>query len=230
MKTYAALFGATALAVALSSTPGLAATNLLANGSFESGFSGWTLGGTETQGFPAVVIPYNSNAGYPTGAFGEAIPTATGSASPDAAGDSAAYFVSDYASETLTQSIFLTPGVYTIGFSAYAPANGFANAGDALFTGSVAGVSLANYAVSTGPATAWQNFYGIANITTAGFYDTTFTFNTNLQPSKDIVIDQVYVVAGSVVPEASTWAMMGLGFAGLAFAAFRKGRTARLPI
>jgi hypothetical protein len=31
---------------------------------------------------------------------------------------------------------------------------------------------------------------------------------------------------GSAVPEASTWAMMGLGFAGLAFAGYRSRRTA----
>jgi hypothetical protein len=227
MNLSAALFSAAGL-FALSTAPGLAATNLLTNGSFESGLKGWTLGGTETQGYPAVVINYNSATPYPTGAFGEAVPPAGGSVSPDAAGAHAAYFVSDFANETLTQSIFLTPGTYTIGFSAYAPANGYANAGDALFSGSVAGVTLANYAVSSGSKTTWYNFHGLATITTAGVYDTTFTFSTDLFPSKDIVVDQVYVVAGNAVPEASTWVMMGLGFAGLAFAARRKQREARL--
>ena len=186
-------------------------------------------GGTETQGYPAVTIDYNSATAYPTGAFGEAVPPATGSASPDAVGSHAAYFVSDFATETLTQSIYLDPGVYTIGFSAYAPANGYANAGEAYFSGSIAGVALASYAVSAEPVTTWLNFNGVATIATAGFYDATFTFNTDLFPSKDIVVDQAYVVAGGV-PEPSTWAMLGLGFAALAFAGVRKSRFARTAI
>jgi hypothetical protein len=118
-------------------------------------------------------------------------------------------------------------GAYTIGFSAYAPNNGYQNAGDALFSGSVAGVTLASYAVSAGPDVTWQNFTGIANIMTAGWYTTTFTFNTNFYPSKDIVVDQAYVVANA--PELSTWAMMGLGFAGLAFLGVRARRKTALP-
>ena len=224
MKIHAALLGATGLLVAFSVTPSSAATNLITNGSFESGFSGWTLGGTESQGYPAVVIDYNSATPYPSGAFGEAVPPVLGSASPDPVGSHAAYFVSDFASETLTQTIYLTPGYYTIGFSAEAPANGYANSGDAYFTASIAGVGLASYAVSAGPGATWQNFNGYVNILTAGNYDATFTFNTNAFPSKDIVIDEAYVVAG--VPEASTWAMMGLGFAALAFAGYRSRRGA----
>ncbi|HEY1864409.1 MAG TPA: PEP-CTERM sorting domain-containing protein, partial [Roseiarcus sp.] len=33
-----------------------------------------------------------------------------------------------------------------------------------------------------------------------------------------------FSLTGLVVPEASTWAMMLLGFAGLGYAAFRRGR------
>jgi hypothetical protein len=209
------LFAGAAVAALLIAAPATAAPNLVTNGSFESGFSGWTLTGTAGDGDPAVVIPYNSTSGYPGGAYGEPIPPdSLAGPDPDAAGNSAVYFVSDFANETLTQTIHLDPGVYSIGFDAYAPGNGFANQFDATFTGSIAGVSLANYDVSTGPVQTWSPFYGSTKITTAGDYDITFTFNTNGDPAKDIVIDRVFVVAGGV-PEPMTWAMLLVGFFGL---------------
>ncbi|HEX4184075.1 MAG TPA: PEPxxWA-CTERM sorting domain-containing protein, partial [Caulobacteraceae bacterium] len=110
----------------------------------------------------------------------------------------------------------------TIGFSAYAPANGFANIGDAEFSGSIAGVTLVDHKVSSGPETTWQNFTGTATITTAGFYNTSFSFNTDLFPSKDVVIDQAFIVAGGV-PEPATWAVMMVGFGGMG-AAMRSRR------
>jgi hypothetical protein len=215
---------AVALAFTCSVSGAAQAANVLTNGSFESGFTGWTLNGTVGDAFPATIIDYNSPASYPTGAFGEPVPPAVGSVSPDAVGTHAAYFVSDLAnnpSETLSQTIHLTPGLYTIGFSAYAPANGYGNAGEAFFSGSIAGVSLANYAVSTQPAQAWLNFSGVANILTEGDYLAEFTFMTDQIPAKDVVIDQAYVVAGAV-PEPSTWAMMILGFFGVGFVAYRR--------
>ncbi|MEO8320765.1 MAG: PEPxxWA-CTERM sorting domain-containing protein, partial [Bradyrhizobium sp.] len=199
--------------------------NLLQNGSFENGLTNWTLGGAvpDPTGYNPVVIDYNSASPYPTGAFGEAVPVATGSASPDAAGAHAAYFVSDFANpfQSLSQTVHLGIGLYTIGFSAYAPANGFGNAGDAQFFGSVAGVQLANYFVSQKAGQTWYNFTGVVDIAAEGDYLTSFSFSTNEFPAKDIVVDQAYVVAGAV-PEPSTWAMMILGFFGLGFVAYRR--------
>ncbi|HEX4182586.1 MAG TPA: hypothetical protein VHY34_04945, partial [Caulobacteraceae bacterium] len=87
--------GAAALLAFAASGAQAVGVNLLTNGSFETGdFTGWTLGGAATDGFPASVITYNSTAGYPTGAFNEPVPAATGSHGPDAAGSHAAYFVS----------------------------------------------------------------------------------------------------------------------------------------
>ena len=200
------------------------AANLVTNGSFESGLSGWTLSGVAADGFPAVVINYGAAMPYPIGAFGEAVPADSGGASPDAAGGHAAYFVGDLSNESLTQSVFLNPGVYTIGFSAYAPANGYANGNDALFSGSVAGVTLVNHFVSTGPVTTWQHFAGLVNILVAGNYNTTFSFNTHGAPAKDVVVDRVYIVAGNAVPEPATWAMMIAGF-GLAGGVLRRRRS-----
>jgi hypothetical protein len=199
--------------------------NLLTNGSFESGFTGWTLGGANAPGnFPPVVIDYNSSAAYPTGAFNEPVAPATGSAGPDLAGLHAAYFVSDFATpfQSITQTIHLNPGLYTIGFSAYAPANGLANAGPATFSASIAGYPLlATTSVSSLGSQTWVNFTGSVNIVTGGDFLTSFLFNTNFNPSKDVVIDQAFVVAGAV-PEPSTWAMMFLGFAGIGYMAYRR--------
>lgn len=200
------------------------AANLVLNGSFESGFSNWTLSNPASDA-PAVAIFYNAAAAYPTGAFGEAVPTNNAPTnSPDAPGLRAAYFVGDFArNERLSQTIFLNPGIYQIGFSAYLPANGMANPGEALFTASIAGVDLANFAASTQPGTTWRSFAGSTTITTAGFYSVAFTFNTNRHPSKDVVVDQVYVIAGNppvggnpaAVPVPAALGLFGAGLLGL---------------
>jgi hypothetical protein len=201
------------------------AANLVTNGSFEDGLAGWTVGGTDPQGFPPAAIFYNSATPYPNGAFGEAVPPDNAiSVSPDAVGARAAYFVSDLANnQSLTQSVFLATGTYKIGFSAYAPANGFGNAGDATFSGSIAGIELASYAVSEGVPLVWQAFAGQRIVDTAGNFDISFVFNTDTVPAKDVVIDRVYITRVGGVPEPSSWAMLIAGF-GLVGAASRRRR------
>ena len=199
---------------------GAANANLLVNGGFEDGnFNGWTYSGTVGDSNPAVVIPYNSSTSYPTGAYGEPIPANPGGFGPS--GNFAAYFVSDLATETLSQTITLGVGLYSIGFSAYLPQNGFNNQFDALFSGSVIGTTLLATNVAANTPLQWYDFVTTVNITTAGQYTTTFTFATDGRPAKDVVIDQAFVVAGAV-PEPSTWAMMILGFLGLGFLGYRK--------
>ena len=219
-----ALIGTLTAAAMLARPPEPAANNLVTTGSFENALANWTIGGSDGQGFPPVAIFYNSSSGYPTGAFGEAVPPDNSvSFSPDAVGNRAAYFVTDLArAQSLSQSIFLTPGRYEFGFSAFAPQNGFNNAGDARFRATLLGNTVANYLVSTGPVRTWQAFSGQTTIQTAGFYDVSFVFDTNLVPAKDIVIDRVYVAA---VPEPGSWAMMIAGF-GLVGAARRRARMA----
>jgi hypothetical protein len=208
-----------------------AAVNLLANGSFETGdFTGWSYVGVTPSGFPAAVLNYNSPTPYPTGAFGEAVPPDdTASPSPDPVGDHAAYFVADGATETLSQSVFLNPGLYTIGFSVYVPLNGFGNPGNATFTGSVAGVNLANFTVDASTPQDWVHFAGVANILVAGLYDTSFIYNSASGPAGDFVVDRAYIVEGDRtggIPEPTTWALMILGFGGAGVALRARRRAA----
>jgi hypothetical protein len=220
-------FAAAALAAAALGGSASAATNLVTNGSFESGFVDWDYSGVTPEGAPVAIIFYDSASPYPIGAYGEAVPPDdSASASPDIVGTRAAYFVADNASETLSQTVFLDVGVYTIGFSAYVPFNGFGNEFNAFFTGAVAGENLANFSVDGSTPGQWVHYAGVANITTAGDYTTTFQFNSGPRPAGDVVIDRVYIVAGDqtgVVPEPGTWALMILGFGG-AGAALRRSR------
>ena len=204
-------------AAALFAPLSASADNLVTNGSFENGLIGWTLSGTVSDPYPAVVITYGSTAAYPTSAFGEAV-----AAENAAAGTHGAYFVSDYSTQSLTQKVYLGVGTYQIGFSAYAPANGYSNANDATFSGSIAGVNLASYAVSQNAKTTWLDFSGQKTVTTAGLYDIAFSFNTSGYPAKDVVIDSVYVMTAAPVPEPETYALMLSGLGLIAYVARRR--------
>jgi hypothetical protein len=205
-----------------------ASTNLITNGSFESGgFTGWTYAGVVPDGFSASIITYNNNNGYPTGAFGELIPPDnSANPSPDPVGDHAAYFVGDGATESLTQIVHLLPGIYTIGFSVYVPLNGFNNSGDATFTGTIAGVNLANFNAHGAAPQTWVHYAGLATILTEGDYASTFAYNSGPAPAADFVVDRAYIVSGNAIPEPATWALMILGFGGAGAALRRTRRTA----
>jgi len=204
-----------------------AATNLITNGSFETGdFSGWTRTGSVPDGFIASIINYNSSSSYPGGAFGEPVPPDdTSSGSPDPVGTRAAYFVGDGADEALTQIVHLLPGLYTIGFSVYVPLNGFNNSGDATFVGTIAGVNLALFNAHGSAPQDWVHYAGLANIAVEGDYVSSFVYHSGPAPAADFVVDRAYIVAGDAtggVPEPATWALMILGFGGAGMALRRR--------
>lgn len=218
--------------------PAAAVTNLIKNGSFElgalgtGGFTNFTLlntpDGNPAQDQAASIIGYNNTNSYPTGAYGELVtPDNTASASPDAVGGKAAYFVGDFSvNESINQLTYLTPGNYRVGFSYYLTANGLANIGNSSLQATIIGVEVASTMI-TGASTAqtWLYASGVANISLAGHYRTSFVFNSNQFPSKDVVIDRVFAVATNdpatvfipptpaFVPEPATWALLIAGFA-----------------
>lgn len=230
-----------ALTAAFSASSASATVNLLVNGSFETGnFSGWTLTNSESSSGTGaalpVVIAYNQASGYPTGAFGESIPTdnAAGNPSPDAAGRYGAYFVSDFANpQSISQTVTLLAGTsYTFGFDIFKPANGDSNPNGATFTAMLNGSPFASFTASSLAVTTWQTFSGSNTFlaTTTGPF--TFNFTSNGFPAKDFVVDRVYLTATdtiSAVPEPASWAMMLGGF-GIMGAALRRRRKAELRL
>jgi len=178
------------------------------NGGFENGnFSGWTTsfsGGTDP-----VVIKYAQASDYPNGAFGELVNA------PIGGGIYGAYFSSDTGIDSLSQNLSLAAGRYVFSFDIYAPLNGRNNFFDAIFsvTGS-AGVSSTS-AKSLGGN--W-NHYSVVFDTLGGGSET-FSFHGLGSYGADIVVDNFNMTA---IPEASTWAMMLLGFAGIGFVAYRR--------
>jgi hypothetical protein len=213
------------LAGIAAAAPAAAGPNLVANGSFENGLADWTRGGADGGNAVAAI-----NYGNPPAAYGEAVPANDASTnSPDAAGNDAAYFVSDDAvNQSISQWVHLAAGVYQVGFSAYLPHNGFANPGNATFSGVILGDSLANFTASTLAETTWQSYSGRATIAAEGDYQVNFVFNSFGGASKDVVIDQVYVVAGDPplpAPEPATIALFGTGLLCLGVARRARARS-----
>jgi hypothetical protein len=54
--------------------------------------------------------------------------------------------------------------------------------------------------------------------------------NPNITPISGQMTTYLYPNGGQMVPEASTWAMLGLGFAGIGFVGFQRRRETRYSL
>ena len=194
---------------------GASRADIVTNGGFELGggsFAGWTVNTGGDLTFPQVVIAYNQASPYPTGAFEEPIPN------PVDGGNFGAYFVSDTAHQSISQAVSLVASQsYLVSFEVYGPNNGRSNPFAAFLQSNTDGVLSPNYSAQA-LAPGWT-LYSAIFTANAGPYSFTFDFQGTGVPAADFVIDNASITA---VPEASTWAMMILGFLGVGFMAYRR--------
>ncbi len=210
--------------LALPAAPAFALPNLVADGTFPAGsFAGWTYTSTANVNSQAVVIKTDGvGRNYPTGAYGLGIPNDTlTTGSPDLSAGYAAYFSTDTGSQTLSQTLSLAVGRYSIGFDVFVPSNGYNNPNDATFTGSIAGTALFSSASvatigSTDGINKWVTVQSVADVMTAGVYKVNFTFAGTVAPAKDILVNRVFVTGGAIfaggtgtaVPEPGALALL----------------------
>jgi len=103
--------------------------------------------------------------------------------------------------ETISQSTLLSKGNYEFGFDYYLTANGLAQVNISKLKVTVIGTTIIETTI-TAASTAqhWIHISGVANIATAGYYDTALVFNSNGFPSKDFVIDRVFAIRTNAPP------------------------------
>jgi hypothetical protein len=210
-------------------------TNYVQNGSFESGFSNWEVttgaGAVNPGKGPQIAV----TDGKTKNIYGDVIASDNAiSPDPDSnkGGVAAAYFVDDVATETLSQKIYLTAGVYEVGFDLFATASGYNNKYDSLFTASIAGTTVTSGDISQYPKATWEHFAANADVLYSGYYNVNFTFQGGAAPANDILVDDVYAINPStlpgsgtaVVPEPASIALMATA---LGMALIARGRIAR---
>jgi hypothetical protein len=189
---------------------GTANADIVTNGTFSSGLSGWTTAGSgTTPGIGITVINLSST--VPATQFGDIIPNAPGGTS------NAVYFVDDNTTnEVLSQNITLAANTtYNLTFDLWATDSGAGNAGNFLLTDAVGVIASSSFGnasqpgSSTVPVGAWtlETLHFTTGAATA--YALDFDFDAGSTPSKDVVLTNVAI--NSAVPEPSSIILFGSG-------------------
>jgi hypothetical protein len=208
--------------VILLASAALSEASVVANGDFETGnFNGWTVNAGTDPGHPPIIIGYNNNNGFPNGAYGESIPT------PINGQPSGAYFSADTAPQSISQNLVLAANTpYTLSFDVYAPQNGRANPFDASLFATLNGLAISNVFSADSLTNGWIYYSTTFTPMIAASYDFALNFQGDGNTAADFVVDNVSVAHSAsvtaAVPEASTWAMLLIGFAGIGFMGYRR--------
>lgn len=205
-------FGLAAVLIAGLSLSTSASADIVTNGSFEQGLTGWTTsGGAGTT--PGIGITVITTGGANSTGYGDNVPNYDG--------NQAVFFVDDNANQSLSQGVLLNGGVtYALSFALFATVSGANNPFTFTLTDAL-GLLITNVNGSaTVPVGAWTNYSYNFIAPTDGSYTLNFNFVSGQTPAKDVLLDGVAIAAA--VPEPSTWAMMILGFCGLGFLALRR--------
>jgi hypothetical protein len=157
------------------------AVNLVSNGSFETGdFDGWY---HTSSGQPPGTVAYDPSA---------TATEPTNGLSPDAPGDYLAVYYADLDKESFEQKVYLLPGNYTAGFSAYpfSYQNPYQET-LGFYVGNTLVTSI-NSANVTG--NQWYLMSGTFTIASAGWYDVELKYKSGKVPARDMLIDLVYLI------------------------------------
>jgi hypothetical protein len=200
------------ITVCLAASIGVARADIVTNGGFEDGFTGWSVtafNNQDTNNLPQI-IQYGQSSGFPTGAYGESIPAPVGG------GQFGVYFSTDFALHSVAQNITLITGQqYVLSFDLYAPANGRANPFDAALNAFADNVDpLVHIDSVKDLANGWNHFSAVFTATNGLNLEFDFA-GAGDNPgdyAADLVLDNVAVTG---VPEVSTWLMLILGFIGV---------------
>ena len=136
---------------------------------------------------------------------------------------SGAYFSADNSAQSISQQLALAASAqYTLSFDLYAPQNGRANPFDATLFASLNGATISNVFSADGLTNGWLHYTTNFTSGNAALYNFALNFQGNGNTAADFVVDNVSVANVAAAPEASSWAMMILGFAGVGFMAYRR--------
>jgi hypothetical protein len=207
-------------------SPASAGSNLLTNGNFSSGNTGFTTDYTLTTMTPYLfqngvhgiyaVLPIGSVSGE--SAYGDWDNVTT-----DPSGGNGNVFAADGATDANTtvwqETVNVTPNTnYAFNFDAAEISNACCSNAD--FVPTINSASGAGWTVGG----SWQQYTYTWNSGSSTSATLSLTDTNTSGPYNDFVLDDLSF--SSTVPEPSTWAMMLIGFGGLGFTGYRRMRKA----